>query len=703
MDPAAHTLWQEANDRYTTAVVAWVRALLLAQVEETRSAARQSGAERASLWSRLTGRRKSHKAAAQLVAAAHGSVEQAAASMRYLDSQFASIGAPSQLEQMARQFRLSSFERHVVALGLAFELDTRIGWACGELQDQPYRPFPTFALALSLFAEADWNAIPPSGRLRHFRLIKLGDAPGTPTLGAELRLPEAVVHYLRGIRSLDDRLAALVSPLPAVAEQLYPSQFDTPAVPAQSLTGVTQLLGASVADARRVAQRIASGWSMYILPLENLPSSLEELDEWAGLWQRDSTLHQLALFVDAQACSPMADAAQVRRLQRFAGQVSAPIFVSAPEQLPLLDVANNNFEVPPPTGDEQRDAWLAELPHSLERRQQFAGELSRQFTFDRTSLHEIVATQIPQADQTKRAAAIWHAARARSRPRLEGLAQPIDVKAGWADLVVNSDCQQLLRQICGQVRYRWRVYDEWGFALTMNRGLGISALFAGESGTGKTMAAEVLANDLQLDLYRVDLSSVVNKYVGETEKHLRRLFDAFESSGAILFFDECDALFGKRSEVKDSHDRYANIEISYLLQRLESYRGLAILATNNREALDTAFLRRLRFVVGFEMPTEAEQEQIWRSLLAPQRGVKSRRIPCHALAFDRLAKLRFAGGNIHNVVLNAAFRAAQRDEEPRVTMRDLLAAARDEYLKLDRLLIEDDFLLDEPISEEAVA
>ena len=182
------------------------------------------------------------------------------------------------------------------------------------------------------------------------------------------------------------------------------------------------------------------------------------------------------------------------------------------------------------------------------------------------------------------------------------LAERIEPIATWDDIVLPDYEMGLLHQIADQVEQRSKVYDEWGFREKMNRGLGISALFAGESGTGKTMAAEVIANELRLNLYRIDLSAVVSKYIGETEKNLRRLFDAAEDGGAILFFDEADALFGKRSEVKDSHDRYANIEINYLLQRMEAYRGLAILATNMKSALDHAFLRRLRFIVNFPFP-----------------------------------------------------------------------------------------------------
>jgi len=227
------------------------------------------------------------------------------------------------------------------------------------------------------------------------------------------------------------------------------------------------------------------------------------------------------------------------------------------------------------------------------------------------------------------------------------------------------------------------VYERWGFAERMNRGLGISALFAGPSGTGKTMAAEVIANELRLNLYRIDLSAVVSKYIGETEKNLRRLFDAAEEGAALLFFDEADALFGKRSEVKDSHDRYANIEINYLLQRMESYRGLAVLATNMRGALDQAFLRRLRFIVTFEVPGVADRRAIWERVF-PERT------PTDVLDLDRLADFAATGGMIHNIALNAAFAAAHAGSP--VTMRMVLDSVRTEFRKLDIPVRDRDFV-----------
>ncbi|MGH7938513.1 MAG: ATP-binding protein, partial [Bryobacteraceae bacterium] len=230
-----------------------------------------------------------------------------------------------------------------------------------------------------------------------------------------------------------------------------------------------------------------------------------------------------------------------------------------------------------------------------------------------------------------------------------------------------------------QVRHRTRVCDDWGFAEKSERGLGLSALFAGPSGTGKTLAAEILANELRLDLFRIDLSAVVSKYIGETEKNLRRVFDAAEEGGVILLFDEADALFGKRSEVKDSHDRYANVEISYLLQRMEAYRGLAILTTNMKEALDPAFLRRLRFVVQFPFPDQAQRAEIWRRIFPAKT-------PTDALDLDKLSRLSISGGNIRSIALNAAFAAA--DANAPVQMAHLLGAARLEYDKLEKPLTE---------------
>jgi len=239
-----------------------------------------------------------------------------------------------------------------------------------------------------------------------------------------------------------------------------------------------------------------------------------------------------------------------------------------------------------------------------------------------------------------------------------------------------------LREIASQVQHRARVYETWGFGAKLTRGRGISVLFAGASGMGKTMAAEIIAHELRLDLFSIDLSGVINKYVGETEKNLRRIFDAAERSGSILFFDEADSLFGSRTEVRDSHDRYANIEVNYLLQRMETYSGLAILATNRKQALDTAFLRRLRFVVDFPFPDFELRRRIWQKVFPPEAQLEQ-------LDFSALARLEIGGGNIRTIAVNAAFLAVSA-QSPITTVHVMRAAAR-EYAKLDRVVTSAEF------------
>jgi SpoVK/Ycf46/Vps4 family AAA+-type ATPase len=283
----------------------------------------------------------------------------------------------------------------------------------------------------------------------------------------------------------------------------------------------------------------------------------------------------------------------------------------------------------------------------------------------------------PETQNSALSTLLWDTCRSQARPQLNDLAQHIESSATWNDLVLPERERQILRDIAAHLRQRAKVYESWGFAGKGGRGLGISALFAGASGTGKTMAAEVLAGELRLDLYRIDLSSVVSKYIGETEKNLRRVFDAAEGGGTILLFDEADALFGKRSDVKDSHDRYANMEVSYLLQRMEAYRGLAILTTNLKDALDTAFLRRIRFIVRFPFPDATQRAEIWQRIFPSQT-------PTQDLDAKKLAKLNVAGGNIRNIALNAAFLAADAGEP--VGMKHLLQSAQSEYMKLERPL-----------------
>jgi hypothetical protein len=366
--------------------------------------------------------------------------------------------------------------------------------------------------------------------------------------------------------------------------------------------------------------------------------------------------------------------AQRAALATFAEGLQAPLLVVAPDAPGLLPEALR-MELPTPSRAERRELWERALgPRSGDLNGRLEA-VADQFALDPDAMRAAVVEAGSGGGDGGFGDRLWQSCRRRSRPQLDDLAQRIEAETSWNDLVLPDPQVSALRQLAAQVRQRTTVYDEWGFARRSRRGLGISALFAGQSGTGKTMAAEVLANDLDLDLYRIDLSSVVSKYIGETEKNLRRVFDAAERGSAVLLFDEADALFGKRTEVSDSHDRFANIEISYLLQRMEAYEGLAILTTNMRSALDGAFLRRLRFVIEFPFPDAAQRREIWRRVFPAA-------VPLDGLDERTLARMDIAGGNIRNVALGAAFLAA--DAGVAVGMEHVTSAAVTEYAKLER-------------------
>ncbi|HEX6938798.1 MAG TPA: ATP-binding protein [Longimicrobiales bacterium] len=588
--------------------------------------------------------------------------------------------APPALEQLVAGFGLSAFERDVLLLCAGPELEAEFAET---LRAAGYVG-PCFSLALAALPGAHWSALTPSAPLRYWRLVEFAGAG--PLASSVLRIDERILHFLAGAGYADDRLDGLLTPV-AAAEALPPSQRaladriaaawsrPTAAPPAIALRGEDRWGKVDVA----AAAAAAVGLSLHVLRAADVPASASERTELSRLWTRMAILGRSALLIDAH--DDASDGA-ARAVAAFADGLRVPYFLAAREPLPAGTKPVLSFDVPRPGPAEQRALWRAALaevaPDDADGLP--AGVLDRlvsQFGLGAREIRAAAARASAEPETAPLAARLWEACRAHARPRLDDLAQRIDPRAGWDELVLPAAEMELLKQIAAHARQRARVYEDWGFAAQGPRGLGITALFAGPSGTGKTLAAEVIAHDLELDLYRIDLSQVVSKYIGETEKNLRRVFDAAEEGGAVLLFDEADALFGKRSEVKDSHDRYANIEVSYLLQRMEAYRGLAILTTNLRRALDDAFLRRLRFIVTFPFPGAAERAEIWRRVFP--RGT-----PTRGLDPLRLAQLDIAGGNIRNIALHAAFLAADAGEE--VGMSHVLRAARSEYAKLERPL-----------------
>ena len=594
------------------------------------------------------------------------------------------------LEKLTEAFGLSAFERSLLLLCAGMELESSFAALCAQAQNDPARPYPTFSLALAALPEPHWSAITPAGPLRRWRLIEIQPPANVALTSSPLRIDERILHFLAGIQHLDERLQGLVEPV--TIEDLVPSHRNVSSQIAANWlhaesprTGkplpLIQLCGPDEATKQSIAAVGCAeiGLHLFALPAESVPGNAAELEGFLRLWERESALTSSALCVVAESVD-RSDMRALSQISRLLERLGGPVLLSTRDRWRPIRRAVRTFEVHKPTAEEQLDVWREQLRIADVKVNGTVNDLASQFNLStsniRASVQEALCSPVNGTEFTTK---LWEAGRSQARPRLEDLAQRIVPMAKWDDLVLPATERSMLGEISSHVANRATVYHKWGFAATSTRGLGISALFAGASGTGKTMAAEVLAHALRLDLYRIDLSSVVNKYIGETEKNLRRVFDAAEDGGAILFFDEADALFGKRSEVKDSHDRYANIEVAYLLQRMESYRGLSVLATNMKAALDPAFLRRIRFVINFPFPDQALRAAIWERIFPPLTPVEN-------LDIGQLAKLNLAGGNIRNIALNAAFLAANAGEP--VRMPHLWRAACTEYAKMERPLTE---------------
>jgi hypothetical protein len=588
----------------------------------------------------------------------------------------AAMDARPAIDRVTELFGLSAFERAVLLLCASVEMDSGLAMLCAQAHGQSQRSYVTFGLAAAVLPDAHWSALAPTRPLRRFRLVELD--PGHGLAAAPLRIDERILHFLVGVNLLDQRLQSLLQPSPApvwIAEdhKFVAARAAEAFAGLASETPVVLFCGDDPQGQEDAAALTAQahGWQLYVLHSADIPSPGAELNQFALLWEREAQLLPGALLIH---CATGEFPAPVRYL---AERLPPPLFVASHQPI-RLGRPFVRYDVDKPQPAEQRRLWARALGPAAEKLNGALDPLSEQF---RLSAKTIFTTSALSAgnDATPDPAELWKACRSLARPRLEDLAQRVVPAAGWDDLILPEMQKQTLRQLADQVRHRMKVHEVWGFSDKGRRGLGVSALFAGGSGTGKTLAAEVLARELDLDLYRIDLSAVVSKYIGETEKNLRQVFEAAEEGGVLLLFDEADALFGKRSDVKDSHDRYANIEVGYLLQRIETYQGLAILTTNLKSTLDKAFQRRLRFILNFPFPDTEQREAIWARVFPPKT-------PTQGLEPKRLAQLNVAGGTIRNIALNAAFLAAATGTP--VDMRHLLAAARTETEKIERPLTE---------------
>jgi hypothetical protein len=521
--------------------------------------------------------------------------------------------------------------------------------------------------------------------LRRFALIRSLETQDHRawTMGATVSCDERVTAYLRGANLRERKLIQLVRPLSggveaaeheaaiaAIAEALSPSVSEWPLIRVAAATWTDARESALVAAKR-------AGMSLAALDLSRFADHRPEWEELCALLARESALNRTAFWLGSgdAAIDPESRAAADHLL----AELEAPLLFYAGSF--AAEVPVRTVSLPKLDRRAQTRLWVAVLSTTANSVNGEVERIAQQFDLGPSDISRVVSMAAARAARDSRRNAgisgsdLWAACREHVALGLEELARRIEPCFTWEDIVVPPIVLAQLREIASQVDQRARVYETWGFGEKLGRGRGISVLFAGASGTGKTMAAEVIAKHLDLDLYRIDLSGIVNKYIGETEKNLRRVFDAAERSGALLFFDEADALFGTRTEVRDSHDRYANIEVNYLLQRMEDYSGLAVLATNRKQSLDQAFLRRLRFVIDFPFPDAEHRRRIWQRVFpsASRTG---------ALDYNALARLEVPGGNIRSIAVNAAFLAAGEDA-PITTLHVMRAAAR-EFAKMER-------------------
>jgi hypothetical protein len=604
------------------------------------------------------------------------------------------------LPALCARFDLSAFDAALVLVALAPEVDLRYERLYGYLQDDVTRRRPTVDLALNLLCtDAEEKLVrrahlAPHAPLVRGGLLRLVADPNhvePPLLAHYLKLDDAVVRRLLGHDGLDHRLAAaaevVADPRPGdVAPELVELVRERRAA-GEPLT--LYLQGMRGSGRRTRAEALAAALGVPLLEL-HLSAALHDdahVGELVSLALLEARLRDALPYLDGlDALLDREDGtAHRRRLNEALHDAGTVVAVAgtAPWRGPadggLRPPSLLVLDVPLPQVAARRELWssAASAAGAACDGDDLDG-LAGRFRLTPGQIEDAVALAALEARQRGSApepADLFAAARAQSGDGLVSLARKVAPHYRWEDIVLPPDRLEQLQEVCDAVRYRALVYDEWGFDRKLSLGKGINVLFAGPSGTGKTMAAEILAGELALDLYKVDLSTVVSKYIGETEKNLARIFQEAETTSAILFFDEADALFGKRSEVRDSHDRYANLEISYLLQRMEEYEGVVILATNLRKNMDDAFVRRMHFTIEFPFPSRVDRLRIW-SAIWPGELPRSDALDLEFMA-DRF---ELAGGNIRNIALAASFLAAADSRV--VSMDHLIQATRREYQKL---------------------
>ncbi|HZR52270.1 MAG TPA: AAA family ATPase [Streptosporangiaceae bacterium] len=646
---------------------------------------------------------------AELTAAVQARLNQLALDIAEHTAGSLSSGVPLRLVTLAALFDLTAIDLDIVLLCLAPELDRGYERLYAYLHDDVTRRQPTVDLALTLLCPdldskvAARTRLSATAPLRRFRLVELGEAPGqraVSLLDSTLRLEPRVAGFLLGDDAIDAPLrpyARLEAAEVSIDDLIFPAPFRTrlaelAGTARTASTAVCYFQGPAGTGKRSAAAACAQLMARPLLIVEGKRVAAGNAEEFATLVHligREARLHEALLFwADFDAL--LADEDEARRTDLFAvlETLPGPVFVAGDAAWePSGALRGSTFlriPFPLPDAGERHRIWQAAFS-APDAAPLDLLEVAGKFRLTGGQIRDAAATArnmaVARAPATPHVtgADLYAACRFHSNRKLAELAVAITPHYTWDDIVLSADQMTQLREIHDQIRHRNLVYDSWGFGGKLAMGKGLSVLFAGPPGTGKTMAADVLAHELGLNLYKIDLSTVVSKYIGETEKNLARIFAEAMTSNAILFFDEADALFGKRTQIHDAHDRYANVETSYLLQKMEEYEGVVVLATNLRNNMDDAFVRRLHAIVEFQLPGVADRRRIWEQIW-PQATPRDAGLDLDFLA----SRIEVAGGSIRNIALAGAFLAAA--DGGVVTMAHVLHATRREYQKMGKVL-----------------
>lgn len=604
-----------------------------------------------------------------------------------------SLSRPSALDTLKVSLGLSNFEEKILLLCVGIELQDDFSALVKKLQGDGSLVYPSFNLAFDAFHDAHWSALAPSSPLRRWNLVHFNG--GTLIAKRPLVIDEQILHFLTGFQHFGESLYPILTEVSA-PESFVPSQKKlvdeiNKVYGLNSRIGKTpiiQLTGKEFGDQSQIAAGVAREMKqkLFAISARNIPTNPKERNTLLHSWNREATLHQVGLLVECKEVN-IQNKEFLASLLFFLENIQGLVFLKDIDLSGKLNRTILPFLIKNPTYSEQIDLWKTLLQKPDGFIEKSVLRMAGHFNLSAGSLSKIAGeVAIPNIlnkssllnNQDIFEKQLWNICCQVTRPQTEELLQEIHPVSKWKDLILPSTQKEVLREIINQVKHKHKVYKDWGFSKKSSRGFGISVLFSGDSGTGKTMTAEVLANELELPLYRCDLSQIINKYIGETEKNLKRVFDAAENGSCILLLDEADALFSKRTEVKDSHDRFANQEVAYLLQRMESYEGLSVLTTNMISSLEPAIMRRLRFICHFHRPDFQLRKEIWENIFPKETPISKK------VDYQKLAQLNIPGGNIRNIAMNAAFLAAS--ENRAIKMSDLLRATKGEYKKMDRNL-----------------